>query len=292
MEIERMFFYHLIDGLFLGGLYASIALGLTLVFGVMKMVNLAQGEFIIGSSYLSYTIVTRLSLDPLVSLLIVVPIVFAIGYIVQRTILNPLMKKGQETLLVATFGILMIAQTAFALFFGNNTLALNAPYTLTGITIFGDTVRTVYVIALGAAVLMVVGVYLGLTRLRFGKAVRAAAEDPAAAASVGIDVPLIYGLTFGLAAALSAVGGVIIGLSYGFAPTSGAEWLLRCFTVVVLGGMGSLWGALLGGILVGVIEELGASIVGAQFRDLIVFGFLVLILIIRPQGLFGRKVSG
>jgi branched-chain amino acid transport system permease protein len=202
------------------------------------------------------------------------------------------MKKGQETLLVATFGILMIAQTAFALFFGNNTLALNAPYTLTGITIFGDTVRTVYVIALGAAVLMVVGVYLGLTRLRFGKAVRAAAEDPAAAASVGIDVPLVYGLTFGLAAALSAVGGVIIGLSYGFAPTSGAEWLLRCFTVVVLGGMGSLWGALFGGILVGVIEELGASIVGAQFRDLIVFGFLVLILIIRPQGLFGRKVSG
>ncbi len=286
-----MFFYHLIDGLFLGGLYASIALGLTLVFGVMKMVNLAQGEFIIGSAYLSYIVVTHIHLDPLLSLVIIIPVMFGIGYLVQRTILNPLMKKGQETLLVASFGLLLIAQTAFALFFGNNSLALNAPYTLTGLTFFGDTVRTVYVIALVIATLMVVGTYLALTRLRFGKAVRAAAEDPVAAASVGIDVPLIYGITFGLAAALSAVGGIIIGLSYGFTPTSGAEWLLRSFTVIVLGGMGSLWGVLVGGILVGIIEEMGAGIVGAQFRDLIVFGFLVLILIIRPQGLFGKKVS-
>src|SRR6266700_2138671 len=286
-----MFFYHLIDGLFLGGLYASIALGLTLVFGVMKMVNLAQGEFIIGSAYLSYIVVTHIHLDPLLSLVIIIPVMFGIGYLVQRTILNPLMKKGQETLLVASFGLLLIAQTAFALFFGNNSLALNAPYTLTGLTFFGDTVRTVYVIALVIATLMVVGTYLALTRLRFGKAVRAAAEDPVAAASVGIDVPLIYGITFGLAAALSAVGGIIIGLSYGFTPTSGAEWLLRSFTVIVLGGMGSLWGVLAGGILVGIIEEMGAGVVGAQFRDLIVFGFLVLILIIRPQGLFGQKVS-
>jgi branched-chain amino acid transport system permease protein len=286
-----MFFYHLIDGLFLGGLYASIALGLTLVFGVMKMVNLAQGEFIIGSAYLSYIVVTHIHLDPLLSLVIIIPVMFGIGYLVQRTILNPLMKKGQETLLVASFGLLLIAQTAFALFFGNNSLALNASYTLTGITFFGDIVRTIYVIALVVATLMVVGTYLVLTRLRFGKAVRAAAEDPVAAASVGIDVPLIYGITFGLAAALSAVGGIIIGLSYGFTPTSGAEWLLRSFTVIVLGGMGSLWGVLAGGILVGIIEEMGAGIVGAQFRDLIVFGFLVLILIIRPQGLFGQKVS-
>ena len=98
-------------------------------------------------------------------------------------------------------------------------------------------------------------------------------------------------MTFGLAAALSAVGGTLIGLSYGFGPTTGTEWLLRSFVVIVLGGMGSLWGALLGGILVGVIEEVSASFIGAQYRDLIVFAFLVLILIIRPQGLFGRKVS-
>src|SRR6266516_581066 len=194
-----MFFYHLIDGFFLGGVYVAIALGLTLVFGVMNMVNLAQGEFLIGAAYLSFLVVTHTHLDPLLSLIIVVPAMFVIAYVVQRVLLNPLIKRGQETLLVATFGLSLIAQTVFALVFGNNTLALNAPYTLTGITIFGDTVRTVYVIALLAAVL--------------------------------------------------------------------------------------------GGILIGVLEEVTASIVGAQYRDLIVFAFLVLILIIRPEGLFGQKVS-
>lgn len=286
-----MILNHLIDGIFLGGLYTSVALGLTLVFGVMNMVNLAQGEILIGAAYLTYVLVAQTHLDPLVLLIIVVPLLFLAAYVLQWVILNPLMKRGQETLLVATFGISMVAQTAFALIFGNNTLSLNAPYTFTGITILGDKVRTIYMIALVAAVLMVVAVYLALTRLPFGKAVRAAAEDPMAAASVGIDVPLIYAVTFGLAAALSAVGGAMIGLSYGFGPTSGPDWLLRGFTVVVLGGMGSLWGALIGGLLIGVLEETTASIVGAQFRDLIVFAFLVLILIIRPQGLFGRKVA-
>jgi branched-chain amino acid transport system permease protein len=286
-----MFFYHFIDGFFLGGLYAAIALGLTLVFGIMNMVNLAQGEFLIGSAYLTYTVVTYIHLDPLVSLLIVAPIMFVIGYAVQRIILNPLIKRGQETLLVATFGLLMIAQTVFALVFGNNTLALNASYTLTGLTIFGDTVRTIYVIAFVVAVLMVVATYLLLKRLRLGKAIRAAAEDPVAAASVGINVPLVYGVTFGLAAAISAFGGTLIGLSYGFAPTTGSEWLLRSFAVTVLGGMGSIWGALLGGIVIGMLEEATASIVGPQYRDLIVFAFLVLILIIRPEGFFGQKVG-
>jgi branched-chain amino acid transport system permease protein len=286
-----MFYYHLIDGIFLGGLYTSIALGLTLVFGVMRMVNLAQGEFLIGSAYLAYTVSSHTSLDPLVDLLIVAPLMFAIAYAVQVILLNPLMKRGQETLLVATFGIMLIAQTLWALIFGNNTLTLNAPYTFTGINIMGDTVRTVYVIALVAAVLLVGGTSLALSHLRFGKALRAAAEDPLGAASIGIDVSMVYAVTFGLAAAISAVGGTLIGLSFGFAPTTGTSWLLRSFTVIVLGGMGSVGGVFLGGILMGVVEEITASIVGAQYRDLIVFSLLVIILIIRPQGFFGKKVS-
>jgi branched-chain amino acid transport system permease protein len=284
-------FNHLIDGILLGGLYTGIALGLTLVFGVMKMVNLAQGAILIGAAYLAYAINTLLHLDPLVSLLLLMPLMFLIAYALQWVVLNPLMKRGPETLLVATFGIMLIVQTALALIFGNDPRTLNAPYTITGITILGDRVRTVYVIAFVAAALMVAGMSLALKRLRFGKALRAAAEDPLAASSVGINVPLVYAVTFGLAAALSAVGGTLIGLSYGFDPTTGDSWLLRSFTVIVLGGMGSLGGAFLGGILVGVIEEVAASIIGAQFRDLIVFAFLVFILIIRPQGLFGKKVS-
>jgi branched-chain amino acid transport system permease protein len=287
-----MLLQHLIDGLFLGGLYASTALGLTLVFGVMRIVNLAHGELLIGGCYLAYALSVGLGFDPLVSLFIIAPIMFLLAYLMQRFILGPVMKLGQEAPLVATFGISLICQTLFLLAFGANSKSLNASYTLTGIDILGDKVRTIYVIAFFAGLLLVAGLYLALNRLRFGKALRAAAEDPLAAASLGINVQHVYAATFGLAAAVSAVGGTMIGLSYGFEPTTGTSWLLRSFTVVVLGGLGSLWGSFVGGILIGILEETIASQVGPQYRDLIVFSFLVLILVIRPQGLFGRKVAG
>jgi branched-chain amino acid transport system permease protein len=287
-----MLLQHLIDGLFLGGLYASTALGLTLVFGVMRVVNLAHGELLIGGCYLAYALSVGLGLDPLLSLLIVAPTMFLLAYIIQRLILSPTMKLGQEAPLVATFGLSLIFQTLFLLIFGVNSKSLNASYTLTGINILGDEVRTIYVIAFFAGLLLVAGLYLALNRLRFGKALRAAAEDPLAAASLGINVQHIYAMTFGLAAAVSAVGGTMIGLSYGFEPTTGTSWLLRSFTVVVLGGLGSLWGSFVGGILIGILEETVAAQIGPQYRDLIVFSFLVLILVIRPQGLFGRKVGG
>jgi branched-chain amino acid transport system permease protein len=284
-----MLLQHLIDGLFLGGLYASTALGLTLVFGVMRLVNLAHGELLIGGCYLTYVLSTGLGLDPLLSLIIVAPIMFGLAYPIQRFILSPLMRSGQGAPLVATFGVSLVAQTVFALVFGSTPKSLNATYTLTGMNILGDEVRTVYVIAFGVGLVLVVGIYLALNQLPFGKALRAAAEDPLAAASVGINVQHVYAMTFGLAAAISAIGGTLIGLSFGFTPTTGISWLLRGFTVVVLGGLGSLWGSLVGGILIGILEEVVASQVGPQYRDLIVFSFLVLILVIRPQGIFGKK---
>ena len=284
-----MLLQHFIDGLFLGGLYASTALGLTLVFGVMRLVNLAHGELLIGACYLAYVLSTGLGLDPLVSLVVVAPVMFLLAYPIQRFVLGPLMRLGPEAPLVATFGVSLVAQTAFVLLVGSNPNSLPAPYTLTGVNILGDEVRTGYVMAFFAGLLLVAGMYLALSRLPFGKALRAAAEDPLAAASVGINVPHVYAVTFGLAAAVSAVGGTLIGLSFGFTPTTGTGWLLRGFTVVVLGGLGSLWGSFLGGILIGMLEEVFASQVGPQYRDLIVFSFLVLILVIRPQGIFGKK---
>ena len=280
----------IINGFFLGGLYASTALGLTLVFGVMRLVNLAHGELLIGSSYLALVLSIGLGLDPLIALLIVAPVVFLLAYLIQRFLLNPVMKQGQEAPLVATFGISLVAQTVFILVFGSNTQALNAAYTLTGINILGVEVRTIYVIAFIIGLFLIGGLYLAITHLRFGKALRAASEDPLAASSLGINVQHVYALTFGLAAVASAVGGVLLGLTYGFNPTSGSDWLLRSFTVVVLGGLGSLWGSLLGGILIGILEGVAVDFIGGQYRDLIVFSLLVLVLIIRPQGIFGKKV--
>ena len=280
---------HLIDGLLLGGLYACVALGLTLVFSVMRQINLAHGELLMGAAYLGYLLSGFTPLDPLLSLLLVAPAMFLLAYPIQRGVLNRVAIGRPQALPVATFGLSVMAQTAFQLGFGGDAQSLNASYALTSVSILGDRVQTIVVLAFVLGLVLVAVTHLGLTRLRFGKALRAAAEDPIAAATLGIDVRHVYATTFGLAAALSAVGGVLIALAYSVTPTSGAVWLLRAFTVIVLGGLGSVWGSFLGGLVVGLAQEFGAAWVGGQYRDLIVFSLLLLVLVVRPQGLLGAK---
>jgi branched-chain amino acid transport system permease protein len=280
----------LINGIFVGGVYTSVALGLTLVFGVMRLVNLAHGELLVGGGFLAYTVASRLGIDPLVALVVVAPALMLVAYPVQRFVLNPLMPHGMEAPLVATFGLSIVAQTVYALVYTSDAKSLRASYGETGVAITGQHVRTVFVIALVAAVVLVCALHLALTRLSIGRALRAAAEQPAVAATMGIDVAHVYALTFALAAGISAVGGVIIGVAFSLTPTTGASWLLRAFTVIVLGGMGSVWGTLAGGILVGIAQQVGASAFGPQYTDLVVFTLLVGVLVLRPQGLLGRRV--
>ncbi|GAC1448433.1 MAG: branched-chain amino acid ABC transporter permease [Ktedonobacterales bacterium] len=280
---------HVIDGLLLGGLYACVALGLTLTYGVMRQVNLAHGELLMGAAYLAYLVSEFSALDPFLSLLVVAPAMFLLAYPIQRGVLNRAAIGRSGTLPVATFGLSVMAQAAFQLTFGAYPHTLNAAYALTSVSILGDRVRTILVMAFAMGLILVTVTHLGLTRLRFGKSLRAAAEDPVAAATVGIDVRHVYAMTFGLAAALSSVGGVLIALAFSITPTSGVGWLVRGFTVIILGGMGSVWGSFLGGLVVGLTEEFGAVWVGPQYRDLIVFSLLLLILVIRPQGLLGAK---
>ena len=283
--------HELINGILLGGLYAAVALGLTLVFGVMRLVNLAHGELLVGAAYVSYAITSHFGIDPLVSLTLVVPAMALVAYPLQRLVLSPLIAHGLEPPLVATFGLSIVAQTALVLIFTSDAKSLNAPYAVTGVNILGERVPQVYVISLGVGVALVALVHLGLTRARFGTALRAAAEDPEAAATIGIDVKHVYAATFALAAGLAAVGGVLIGVTFSITPTTGTSWLLRGFTVIVLGGMGSIWGTLAGGVIVGIAEQLGATWFGPQYHDLVVFSLLVIVLVLRPQGLFGRRLT-
>jgi branched-chain amino acid transport system permease protein len=281
----------LISAIFLGGLYASISVGLTLVFGVMKLVNLAHGDIVIGAGYLALFLGANLGLDPLVALLLIIPVVMLIAYPLQRGILSPLLAHGQEPPLVATFGISLILETVYLFKYTSNAQSLNPAYGFTGVHIFGTDVRTILIIALAGGVVLVLATHFGLTRLRFGKALRAASEDPEAAMSLGIDVKHVYALTFAIGAALSAFGGVMIGVAFALTPTAGLTWLLYAFTVIVLGGMGSVVGTLAGGMLVALAQEYGSLAFGPQYQDLIVFSMLVIVLVIRPQGLFGRKLA-
>jgi branched-chain amino acid transport system permease protein len=233
----------------------------------------------------------HLGLDPLVSLVLVIPVVLLVTYPLQRAILNPLLSHGEEPPLVATFGLSLIIETIFLLAYTSNPQSLNASYGVGGVDIFGTTIRTIFVISLGVGVAIVLLTHFGLARLRFGKALRAASEDPEAAASLGINVKHVYAATFAIAAGLSAFAGVELGVAFSLTPTAGLTWLLLAFTVIVLGGMGSVIGTLLGGFIVALTQEYGALIFGPQYQNLVVFGLLVVILVVRPQGIFGRKLA-
>ncbi len=278
----------LVTGVLLGGLFAVTALGLSLVFGVMRLINLVHGELVILGAYLAYELSTRVSIDPLLTLIAVVPAVMVIGYPVQRVLLTPVMRKGAEPALLTTFGLSIIAQNVFLLLFSGDTRSLNSSYSSSSLDIAGIQVPAMYLISFGFAVVMCGGAHLVLRRTAAGRAVRAASEDAAAAQVMGIDIRRVYAWIYAAAAACAAVGGVLVGLTFSFDPTAGTTYLLTGFAVVVLGGLGSVKGTFYGGLLLGVIESVGAAFFGDGYRDFIGFVAFLIILSLRPQGLFGR----
>lgn len=279
----------LLNGLMIGGLYAAVSLGLTLVFGVMRLVNLAHGEFVIGGAYLAVFVVSRLHINPLLSLLLVIPGVMLVCYPLQRVILNPLLLRGMNPPVVAAFGLGTIAQAIYTLAYSGEVKNLDAPWATTGLNIFGETVRTAFILSFGVGVVLVVGLQLFLTLSTFGKALRAASEDPDTAETVGINVRHVYAMTLAIAGALSAIAGVLVITTFSVTPLTGLSWLVTGFTVIVLGGLGSPLGTLVGGLLLGLVEAYAVAYVGADYRSLVAMIVLVLALLIRPQGILGRK---
>lgn len=273
----------LISGLLTGGLYAIVALGLTLVFGVMRLVNIAHGDLVVLGAYASLLVVRLLGWDPLVSLVIVVPVMFALGYPLQRFVLTGLLRKGAEPPLVATFGVSLVIMAALVIAFTGNAQSLPAPYALRGVTAFGVTVRLSDLLAFVLGAALVVAVHLWMSRSRFGAALRAASADPMTASTMGIDVNRMYAITFAAATSLAGVAGVLIGIGYGFTPsTTGFSYVLIGFTVVVLGGTGNVLGTLWGGLALGVIQSVGTALFGGEYRDFMIYAAFLIILVVKP----------
>lgn len=280
-----------VQGILLGGLYATAALGLSLVFGTMKLVNLAHGQFLVVGAYLTSILVIAIGGDPL---LIAIPVAVLVGlmaYPLQRYIFTPVMAQGEEAPIAAAFGVSIAVETILLLVFTANPRSINAPYATEQLQIFGVGVRVSLLIATVIGIAIVITLTLLLKRTQFGRQVRAASLDAEAAGLVGIDVKKTYARVMAISAATAAYGGVLVALSFSIAPSSGTGWLLRAFTVIVIGGLGSLSGTIYGGFIVGLVETFGAQLVGPQYRDLIVFGVLVLILVVRPNGLFSKAVK-
>ncbi len=280
-----------VNGIFLGGLYAVVAIGLSLVFGVMRLVNVTHGEYLILAAYVNLVVTGLLGIDPFVASLLGIPIIFVIGYAIQRWVLNPVMGKGMEPALLMAFGLSIIAQNAMIQQYGGDPRTITTPYSQQGVEVLGVIVPTIYIVAFVMGVLLIGGLHLFINRSYLGKAIRAATQDPETAKVMGINVNAIYAITYGIGASLATLGGLLIGAAFSFAPASGFFWLLKSFVVVVLGGMGSIVGTLVGGIILGTTEGIGAAIVGTGYRDMIGFLIFLLVLLIRPRGLFGRQGS-
>jgi branched-chain amino acid transport system permease protein len=281
----------LVDGVLLGGLFAVTALGLSLVFGVMRLINIVHGELLVLGAYLALWTTRHTGLDPLLSLLVVAPVLFLVVTPVYRYLLEPLRDKGPEPAMLTTFGLSVIAQSVFILVWSGDTQSLPASYVSKSVVLLGLRVPITYLLSFVVAVALFVAVHLLLQRTGVGREIRASSEDAGAAEALGVDVRRTHTLVYGLAAGIAAVGGVLIGTTFSFTPTSGLGYLLTGFAVVVLGGLGSVKGTFLGAIVLGVTESVGGAFVGDGYRDFVGFVVFLVVLSLRPQGIFGRTVG-
>lgn len=278
----------LVTGLTLGGLFALAALGLSLVLGVMRLVNLVHGELVLLGAYVSYLLLHLAGLDPLLSLPIVALVMAAAAYPVQALLLRPLAGHGEEAPLLTTFGLSIIAQNLLIFFLTGDTRSIDRPYTRSRLTLGELTVPHVYLIGFGVSLAVIAAAYVLINHSSFGRALRASSEDPVAAAVVGVSVRSVHARTYALGGAVAGTGGALLGMAFSFTPASGTDFLLTGFAVVVLGGLGSVPGTLAGGLALGVAESLGAAVFGDGYR--LFFGLVIflLFLAVRPAGLFGR----
>lgn len=280
-----------LNGFLLGGLYAITALGLSMVFGVMRLVNVVHGELLIFGAYISFFVSTSLGLDPLLAILIVAPLLFLIGYSLQLWVLNPVMDKGMEPPLLTAFGLSIIGQSLFIIFWSTDTRTITTNYSQQGVELAGVSVPLMYLVAFGLSIVLITGIQIFITRTYPGKAIRASTQDPQTAQVMGINVKYVYALTYAIGASTAALGGALVGMTFSFIPAGGLPWLLKGFVIVVLGGMGSIVGTLAGGLLLGTAEGVGAAVVGTGYRDMIGLLIFMVILVARPKGLFGKAGS-
>lgn len=271
-----------LSGLLTGALYALIGLGLTLLSGVMRLVNLAHGELMMVGAYLAAVVMGLFGIDPLLTLVLVVPVVVVVAYPLQRHVFSRLLRRNEEAPMVATFGLSQVLVAILVIVFSGNVRSLSAPYATQGFEIFGATIRVSSVITAIVSVALVVATYLVVHRTQWGSALRASAVDPQTASTMGINVERVYALTFAVSAAFAAIAGILVGIGFAFSPTAGAKYMLIGFTVVVLGGFGSVLGTLWAGLGIGLIEAIGSVVLGTEYRDLIIYVTFIFILIVVP----------
>ncbi len=282
-------FPSVLNGLTTGAVYALIALGLTLIYGVLHIINFAHGASLMVALYAVYLLKRHLGLDPYLALPLVVPAMFALGYALQRVVINRASHGKDENILLVTLGLSIVLENLALLAFKSDTRTIETAYTLTTVQIGPAFIALPKLVAFGGALVASALLLLVVTRTDLGRAIRAVAKEKQGARLVGIDVDHVYAMCFGIGLACLGAAACFLLPAYYVNPQVGSGFVLVAFTIVVLGGMGSFAGALLGGLLIGVVESVSGLLLGESLGQIGIFAIFIAVLLFRPQGLFGAR---
>jgi branched-chain amino acid transport system permease protein len=279
---------HLVNAVILGGTYALLGIGLTLIFGIMRVVNFTHGELYSFGAFTTYLIATALHLDFFLAIAVAILAGLALGAVIEFVLLRPMRRADIDTVMLVMIGAWIIMQNTERLVWGSVGKAIVSPFPEAPLTLGPVSVSPLRVFVLGVALAMIVATYALINRTRLGKAMRATFQDSDTAALMGVNVKGIYTATFAIGSALAAAAGALLGPVFVVTPTMGDLAALKAFAIVILGGLGSVTGATIGGFILAFAEELGAGYISSGYRDAMGFLIIILVLLIRPTGLFAR----
>ena len=282
-------FPSILGGLTTGAVYALIALGLTLIYGVLHIINFAHGAALMVALYAVYLLKAHLGIDPYLALPIVVPGMFVLGYALQRVVINRASHGRDENILLVTLGISIVLENLALMAFKSDTRTIETPYTLTTVAIGPAFIALPKLVAFAGALVASALLLFIVARTDLGRAIRAVAKEKQGAKLMGIDVDHVYAMSFGIGLACLGAAACFLLPAYYVNPQVGGGFVLVAFTIVVLGGMGSFAGALLGGLLIGVVESLCGLLLGESLGQIGIFVIFIAVLLFRPQGLFGAR---
>ncbi|MGB9729340.1 MAG: branched-chain amino acid ABC transporter permease [Thermoprotei archaeon] len=283
-----IFLNAIVSGVLIGSIYSLIAMGLALIWGVMDIINFAQGDFMMLGAFFTYLLLIFIGIDPLYALPIVFVIMFAIGMFIQMGIIERILHAPTLSQIFVTFALLLIIRYGAEVVFGPYTKVIKTSYSDIVLNYGIVSLPLVKLIGLIVSISVALLLYLFLTRTYTGIALRATAQDRIAAQLHGINVRKMYRVAFGLGVSISAIGGTLLSLFYPLYPEMGAYFAMLMFIIVVLGGFGSIFGAYIGGIIIGIVQVLSALFITPTLKDLVAFIIFIIILLIRPTGLFGK----
>ena len=279
----------IVDGVLAGGVYALMAVGLTLIFGVLDIINIAQGILVVLAAYVSFLLSVHLHLDLFVGMLVTTPVMFLLGVVIQVLFMRRLRGRERTSMsLLASYAVMIIVEAILYLSFGPDYVTLNAWYINQSIHILGFYLPYIYLFGFALALIIVAALYVLLYRTRFGQSLRATMQDQTAARLIGIDINRVSALAFGVGVAVTAAGGVAFGATNAFNANSGYDLISRLLAIIILGGMGSIGGALAAAVFMGTVEAV-VDIWSPTWSVVVFYAALVLVLTFRPQGLFGQR---